>query len=671
MSGCLVSRRAKKIHMKLSSSLILQIICHHRQDSLAGLVSATSIPASRFLFTFLLLGTVLLGQPCANASGVFTNTGSLGTERARHTATLLPNDKVLVAGGINDDNGYLASGELYDPASGNWTVTGSLLTARDLHTATLLPNGKVLVAGGSNDTSPRLASAELYDPASGAWTATGSLLTARHSHTATLLPNGKVLVAGGITNAGASLASAELYDPASGTWTATDSLTTAREGHTATLLSNGKVLVTGGFNLTDFYLASAELYDPASGTWSATGSLATAHIKHTATLLPNGKVLVAGGSNGTSTLGSAELYDPANGIWTATGNLLSARHSYAAALLPNGTVLAAGGFGTDDSLASAELYDPASGTWTATGSLTTKRDTHTATLLSNSQVLVAGGRKGGCMGICAFVGALASAELYGGQPAQLLNIATRLRVQTGENVLIGGFIITGTDPKRVIVLGVGPSLAQFFSGSLSNPTLELYQGDTVLQMNDDWKTDQQAEIEATGLAPTNDLESAVVRTLDPGSYTAILRGKGDATGIGVVQAYDLNQAANSKFGNIATRGFVDNGDNVMIGGFIIGPAGGATTVVVRAIGPSLANFGINGALQDPTLELHDGNGATIASNDNWQDDPSQSSIPQSLQPGDPRESALFRVLASGSYTGVVRGAANSTGVGLVEVYNIQ
>jgi uncharacterized delta-60 repeat protein len=263
------------------------------------------------------------------------------------------------------------------------------------------------------------------------------------------------------------------------------------------------------------------------------------------------------------------------------------------------------------------------------------------------------------------------ARLNGDPLSQLLNIATRLRVQTGENVLIGGFIITGTDPKKVIVLGIGPSLAQFFSGSLSNPTLELYQGDTLLQMNDDWKTDQQADIEATGLAPTNELESAVVRTLDPGSYTAILRGKGDATGIGVVQAYDLNQAANSKFGNIATRGFVDNGDNVMIGGFIVGPAGGATTVVVRAIGPSLANFGINGALQDPTLELHDGNGATIAFNDNWQDDPSQSSIPPSLKPGDPRESALFRALASGDYTAVVRGAGDSTGVGLVEVYNVQ
>ena len=269
---------------------------------------------------------------------------------------------------------------------------------------------------------------------------------------------------------------------------------------------------------------------------------------------------------------------------------------------------------------------------------------------------------------------LASAELYTEQPptAQLLNIATRLRVQTGDNVLIGGFIITGTDPKKVLILGVGPSLSQFFNGSLSDPTLELYQGNTLLQMNDNWKTDQQAEVEATHAQPSNDLESAIVRTLAPGSYTAILRGKGNATGIGVVQAYDLNRAANSKFGNIATRGFVDSGDNAMIGGFIIGPAsGGSATVVVRAIGPSLTNFGVTGALPDPTIELHDGNGATIAFNDNWADDANQASVPQSLKPGDPHESALYRLLAPGDYTAIMRGAGNSTGIGLVEVYNVQ
>jgi hypothetical protein len=253
---------------------------------------------------------------------------------------------------------------------------------------------------------------------------------------------------------------------------------------------------------------------------------------------------------------------------------------------------------------------------------------------------------------------------------QILNIATRLPVQTGDNVLIGGFIITGTQPKKVIVLGIGPSLAQFFSGSLNNPTLELFQGNTLLKVNDDWK-ESQAEVQATGLQPSNDLESAIVATLDPGSYTAILRGKGGSTGIGVVQAYDLDQAAPSKFGNIATRGFVDSGDNVMIGGFIIGPASGTTTtVVIRAIGPSLVNFGVTGALQDPTLELHDGNGATIAFNDNWKDDTNKSKVPQSLQPSDQRESALYRVLAPGNYTAVMRGSGNTTGIGLLEVYNL-
>ena len=361
----------------------------------------------------------------------------------------------------------------------------------------------------------------------------------------------------------------------------------------------------------------------------------------------------------------------ASGVFNNTGSLATARGGHTETLLPNGKVLVAGGVASNlfTTVGSAELYDPASGTWTATGSLTTVRRIHTATLLPNGQVLVAGGNDGS--------NALASAELYGdatGSPAasQLLNIATRLKVLNGDNVLIGGFIITGTDPKKVLILGIGPSLAQFFSGSLSDPTLELYQGNTLLQMNDNWKSDQQAEVEATGIPPSNDLESAIVRTLDPGSYTAILRGKGDATGIGVVQAYDLNQAANSKFGNIATRGFVDSGDNAMIGGFIIGPAsGGSTTVVVRAIGPSLTNFGVSGALPDPTVELHDGNGATIAFNDNWADDANQSSIPQSLKPGDQHESALYRVLPPGNYTAIMRGSGNSTGIGLVEVYNLQ
>ena len=202
------------------------------------------------------------------ASGTWTLTGSLHAAREIHTATLLPNGKVLVVGGFNDNNGasILASAELYDPASGTWTLTGSLNTARAYHTATLLPNGKVLVAGGIGPDVFGHSIAELYDPATGAWTLTGSLNVGRYLHTATLLPNGKVLVAGGDGTTSSPFSSAELYDPASGTWTLTGSLVTARDYHTATLLPDGRVLVAGGYNFNaGGSLRNAELYDPRAG----------------------------------------------------------------------------------------------------------------------------------------------------------------------------------------------------------------------------------------------------------------------------------------------------------------------------------------------------------------------------------------------------------------------
>jgi len=257
-------------------------------------------------------------------------------------------------------------------------------------------------------------------------------------------------------------------------------------------------------------------------------------------------------------------------------------------------------------------------------------------------------------------------------PSKLLNIATRMRVQTGENVIIGGFIIAGTDSKNVIIRGIGPSLSSFFSDALANPTLELFQGSTLLMSNNDWKDTQRTQIEATGLQPSQDFESAIVQTLAPGSYTAVLRGLGNTTGIGVVEAYDLNQGANSKLANIATRGFVEAGDNVMIGGLIIGPASGSNArLVVRAIGPSLTAFGIAGALQDPTVELKDSNGSTLNSNDNWQQGQPTELQQLGLAPTNVAESALVATLAPGAYTAIVRGVGNTTGVGLVEVYHVQ
>ena len=218
---------------------------------------------------------------------------------------------MLVAGGYN--LGALDSSELYDPGTGTWTATGSLGTGRSTHTATLLPSGKVLVAGGQG-SSGRIASSELYDPGTGTWTSTGSLGTARYVHTATLLPSGKVLVAGGSGSSGL-LASSELYDPGTGTWTATGSLGTARYYDTATLLANGNVLVAGGSNGGP--VGSAEIYDPGTGTWTSTGSLGTARYVHTATSLASGKVLVAGGIGNSGVLASSELYDEGLGYLDA------------------------------------------------------------------------------------------------------------------------------------------------------------------------------------------------------------------------------------------------------------------------------------------------------------------------------------------------------------------
>ncbi len=254
---------------------------------------------------------------------------------------------------------------------------------------------------------------------------------------------------------------------------------------------------------------------------------------------------------------------------------------------------------------------------------------------------------------------------------QLLNISTRLRVLTGDNVLIGGFIILGPDSKQVIIRGIGPSLGGLVADALADPTLELRAGDgSLLATNNNWKSDQETEIAATGLAPTNDLESAIVATL-PGngaSYTAILKGNSDTTGVGLVEAYDLDTTADAKLANISTRGFVDAGDNVLIGGFIAGE--GVADVIVRAIGPSLTGFGIAGALQNPTLELHDLFGATIATNDDWQDSQEAEIVATGLAPSNVLESAIFATLPPGAYTAIVRGSNDTTGVGLVEVYNV-
>lgn len=342
------------------------------------------------------IGSVTASAPLSITTNTWFPTGSLTMSRAKHTATLLPNGKVLVAGGMVGTSGGLttqvtASAELYDPVSGRWSATGSLTTARWGHTATLLADGTVLVAGGFDGAGTAMASVELYNPATGIWSLTGSLTTARAGHTATLLPNGKVLAVSGATS--------ELYDPVSGTWAATGNLIQATTGGTATLLGNGKILVDGGtyYGSANMGFPYDQLYDPVAGTWSAAATNPISLlVSQTATVLPNGKVLVAGGNVDGASPGSSaacSLYDPVAGTWSTTGSLATPRANHTATLLPNGTVLVAGGITNEYNTiaAVAEIYDPSSGTWSPAGTLATPVSYQTVTLLMNGVVLMAGG----------------------------------------------------------------------------------------------------------------------------------------------------------------------------------------------------------------------------------------------------------------------------------------
>ena len=258
-------------------------------------------------------------------------------------------------------------------------------------------------------------------------------------------------------------------------------------------------------------------------------------------------------------------------------------------------------------------------------------------------------------------------------PATFLNISTRATVQSGDRVSIGGFIISGNAPKRVILRGIGPSLgARGVSNALQDPILTLNDSNNnVIAENDNWRDSQdQAAIEGSTLAPTDDRESAIIRTLDPGAYTAVMTGKDGQQGVGLVEIYDIDGLSDPRLGNLSTRAFVGEADDVLIGGFIVGSsAGGNADGVLRALGPSLAARGVSGALQDPTIELFDANGNSTDFNDNWKDSDGRGRIESSgFAPSDDREAVLFGSFPPGLYTAIVRGKGE-TGVGLVEIYN--
>jgi len=355
-------------------------------------VRATSLRVeTRVLLSMIALGLAAVGGVGQTGSEQWTLTGQLNTPRYRHTATLLPNGKVLVAGGIGpvSCSSPANSAELYSPINGTWSITGSLNTARTNHTATLLQNGQVLVLGGYDAQAP-LSSAELYNPGTGLWRSTRSFNSIRSNGSATLLSTGKVLAVG---VSSAETITAELYDPATETWTLTGAPSFVPSlGHTV-LLPDGKVLAVLEGSPWDYSFVGAELYNPATGEWSTAG-YPNIFWAPTVTLLRSGQVLITGlyGANNPT---QAELYNTNTGTWRNTGNLSTYRHygGYTATLLANDQVLVVGGFDyrSNQPVNAEELYDPATGIWTSTSRLINGRDSHTATLLPSGKVLVAGG----------------------------------------------------------------------------------------------------------------------------------------------------------------------------------------------------------------------------------------------------------------------------------------
>lgn len=289
-----------------------------RSNASAALLPSGAILIAGGCVSNCLGGTTRSAELYNSLGGTWTSTGAMAIARTYFSMVRLPSGQILVAGGCtglnaNGCGGVTNKAEIYNPSTGKWTATGSMIAARGNLTATLLPNGKVLAAGGINGAGNPLATAELYNPATGKWTATGNMITARDEHTAALLATGNVLVAGGENLSGVTTIKTELYNPATGKWTATGNLNTSRLEHASTILMNGNVLIAGGNHVTastTTVLSSAELYNPATGKWTTTGSMSVARVGHTATLLTSGKVLTASGSDTNNDWTSSELYQP-------------------------------------------------------------------------------------------------------------------------------------------------------------------------------------------------------------------------------------------------------------------------------------------------------------------------------------------------------------------------
>ncbi len=604
---------------------------------------------------------------CIDDTWTTTSTTNAPNGRSNQTA-VWTGSEMIVWGGFA--GGFLNTGGRYDPSTDSWsaTNTSNAPTARLVHTA-VWTGTEMIVWGGV--TGNALNTGGRYNPVTDSWTATSTINApdARASHTA-VWTGSEMIVWGGGTGGGNAFNTGGRYNPGTDSWTATSTANapTARVLHTA-VWTGSKMIVWGGEDGNLIVLNTGGTYNPGTDSWlpTNTANAPSAREIHTA-IWSGSEMIVWGGYDITNYLNTGGRYDPSSDDWAATSttNPPDDRALHTAVWTGN-EMIVWGGFSNLNYFNTGGRYNPSKNTWTVTSTINAPdaRYIHTA-VWTGGEMIVWGGTDD--------ISNFNTGGRYCAQsvPAQLGNISTRAFVQTGDDVMIGGFIITGAGQKRVIVRAIGPSLVNYgITNPLQNPTLELHDHTgAVIASNNNWMdAPNKQEIIDSGLAPSNTFESAILMSLNPGNYTAIVRGVNNRTGIGLVEGYDLDPTATSKLGNISTRALVQTGDNVMIGGFIINGAG-QKKVIVRAIGPSLAQYGITNPLLDPTLELHDGNGAVIAFNENWKDGQQAEIQATGLAPGDDRESAIVRTLAPGSYTAIVRGKDNTIGIALVEVYGL-
>jgi len=636
-------------------------------------------------------------------SNSWTPTGKTPTPRRYHAA-VWTGSEMIVWGGIApaDPLSYTNTGGKYDPSTDSWTPTTTMRapTGREFPTAVWTGSEMIVWGGFSFDSSGEhyWNTGGRYNPSTDSWVATSTINApdGRELHTA-VWTGSAMIVWGGLdvlpNGLPHDLNTGGIYNPGTNSWTATSTAhaPSPRDSHAA-VWTGSEMIIWGSGNDT-----SGGRFNPNTNSWIATSTTNAPVSRSGAKAVWTGSEMIVWG--GVAFVGPGFIYfdtggryNPNTNSWTTTSttNAPTARSGHTA-VWTGSEMIVWGGHGDFDLLGyyfnTGGRYDPSTNSWTATSTVNAPdgRYRHTAVWTGN-EMMVWGG----------ILYSNTSTSTGGrycapGPPAQLGNISTRAFVQTGDNVMIGGFIVQGTGPKRVIIRAIGPELgapSYNIPNALANPTLELHNAaGALIGSNDDWQhtiiggvitRNQVGDIQNSGHAPANPFESAIIADLPPGNYTAIVRGVNNMTGVGLVEVYDLGNDASSLLGNISTRSFVQTGDNVMIGGFIV-QGTGAKRVIIRAIGPELTQYGVPDPLANPRLELHNGTGALIASNDNWRTtiiggiitgDQVREIRSSGYAPSDGRESAIIAELQPGNYTAIVRGVNDTTGVGLVEVYDL-